>query len=186
MLEIKAKLKVRRSAYNVEVKGRLELPFEQRRRGRFEAALASGEEVGVRLPPGEILRGGDLVTASDGRVIEIVAQAEKILEIRSELPSGLARLAYDLGSRHVPVQVGEGWLRITEDADVERLLDGLGAKLARVSAPFEPDAGVLEGSGHGQGAAQSHECKDHDHHHHHDHGHGDHGHGHRHGHDHEH
>ena len=179
MLEIKAKLKVRRSAYNVEVKGRLELPFEQRRRGRFEARLASGEEVGVRLPAGEILRGGDLVTASDGRVIEVVAQPEKILEIRSELPSGLARLAYDLGSRHVPVQVGEGWLRVREEPEVLRLLEGTGATPARVSAPFEPDAGALAGSGHGHGTAKGHACEEHGHHHHH-------GHGHHHGHDHEH
>lgn len=178
MLEIKAKLKVRRSAYNVEVKGRLELPFEQRRKGHFEARLASGEEVGVRLPAGEILRGGDLLTASDGRVIEVVAQPENILEIRCELPSGLARLAYALGSRHVPVQVGEGWLRIREEAQAQQALEGLGATLARVRAPFEPDAGALVESGHAHGAAKSHECEHHDHH--------DHGHGHHHGHGHEH
>ena len=57
------------------------------------------------LPRGEVLRGGDLVLASDGRVIEVLAQPEKLLHIES---AQLAQVAYHLGNRHVPVQVGEG------------------------------------------------------------------------------
>src|SRR3954470_24772088 len=115
MIEIKAKLKTRAGAYRIEVKGRLELPFETRQKSRFRAKLASGEEVGVLLPRGEILRGGDLVTASDGRVIEVASQPEKLLHIESEKPVDLAKIAYHLGNRHVPVEVGEGFVRIAED-----------------------------------------------------------------------
>jgi urease accessory protein len=182
MIEIKAKLKVPRAAYKIEVKGRLELPFETRQKSRFKACLASGEEVGVILPRGEILRGGDLVTASDGRVIEVVSQPENVLDVQCKNSKDLARIAYHLGNRHVPVEVGEGYLRIAEDHVLERMLEGLGAKLSKTTAPFEPEAGAYGGVGHEHGAA-----KIHDHHHDHDHDKDhDHDHGHDHGHDHHH
>jgi len=73
MVEIKAKLKIPRGAYRLEVKGRLELPFDARQKSRLRTHLASGEEVALMLPRGDILRGGDLVVASDGRVVEVVA-----------------------------------------------------------------------------------------------------------------
>lgn len=170
MVEIKAKLKVRRAAYKVEVKGRLELPFELRQKSRFKAQLASGEEVGVLLPRGEILRGGDLVTASDGRVIEVVALPEKVFHIESSDAKALAKAAYHLGNRHVPVEVGDGYLRIAEDHVLERMLEGLGAKVSHATAPFEPEAGAYGGAGHEHGAAKIHD-RHHEHDHDHDHGH---------------
>jgi len=175
MVEIKAKLKVARGAYKVEVKGRLELPFEQRQKSRFKAKLASGEEVGVMLPRGEILRGGDLVTASDGRVIEVVAQPEALLNVQCEKPNDLARIAYHLGNRHVAVEVGDGYLRIAHDHVLDRMLEGLGAKVSHVTAPFEPEAGAYAGVGHEHGAGKIHDHHEHDHdghdHHGHDHDH---------------
>jgi len=184
MLEIKSKLKVQRSAYQVEVKGRLELPFDSRQKSRLRTKLVSGEEVGLMLPRGEILRGGDLVTASDGRVIEIIAVPEKLLHIESQ---SLAKAAYHLGNRHVPVQVGEGFLRIAEDHVLEEMLRKLGAKVSHVEAPFEPEAGAYAG-GHHQHDEMGHGGKIHDHHeghdHDHDHEHCDHDHPHHHKHDH--
>ena len=160
MLEIKAKLKIPRSAYKVEVRGQLKLPFESRQKSRLRAKLVSGEEVGLMLPRGEILRGGDLVTASDGRVIEIVAEPEKVLHIETK---DLARVAYHLGNRHVPVQVGDGFLRITEDHVLEEMVQKLGAKVSHLEAPFEPEAGAYAG-GH-QHDEMGHGGKIHDHHH---------------------
>jgi len=179
VIEIKNKLKVPRSAYKVEVKGQLKLPFESRQKSRLRAKLVSGEEVGLMLPRGEILRGGDLVTASDGRVIEIVAEPEKLLHI--ETPE-LAKVAYHLGNRHVPVEVGEGYLRIARDHVLEEMARKLGAKVKPIEAPFEPEAGAYAG-GHHQHDEMGHGGKIHDHHHDHDHGHG---HDHDHDHDHEH
>lgn len=156
MLEIKAKLKIPRSAYKLDVKGQLRLPFESRQKSRLKARLVSGEEVALVLPRGEILRGGDLVTASDGRVIEVVAEPEKLLHIESD---ALARIAYHLGDHHVPVQVGEGFLRIAADHVLEEMVRKLGAKVSEVQAPFEPEAGAYAGG---------HDEHD-DEHHHHDH-----------------
>jgi len=168
MLEIKAKLKVRRSAYNLEVRGRLELPFESRQKSRLRAKLASGEEVGLMLPRGEILRGGDLVTASDGRVIEIVSQPEKLLHVETK---DLAKAAYHLGNRHVPVQVGEGFLRIAEDHVLEEMLRKLGASVSHVEAPFEPEAGAYAGGHQHQHDEMGHGGKIHEFGHDHDHKH---------------
>lgn len=173
MIEIKAKLKIPRSAYKLDVKGQLKLPFESRQKSRLKTQLVSGEEVALMLPRGEILRGGDLVTASDGRVIEVVAEPEKVLHIESD---SLARIAYHLGNRHVPVQVGEGFLRIGADHVLEEMVKKLGAKVKPVEAPFEPEAGAYAG-GH-QHDEMGHGGKIHDHGHDHDH--------HHHGHDHDH
>jgi len=166
MLEIKAKLKIPRSAYKLDVRGQLRLPFESRQKSRLRTKLVSGEDVGLMLPRGEILRGGDLVTASDGRVIEIVSEPEKLLHVETK---ELAKIAYHLGNRHVPVQVGEGFLRLAEDHVLEEMVRKLGAKVSRVEAPFEPEAGAYAG-GH-QHDEMGHGGKIHDHHHDHDHDH---------------
>ena len=166
MLEIKSKLKIPRSAYKVEVKGQLKLPFDSRQKSRLRTKLVSGEEVGLMLPRGEILRGGDLVTASDGRVIEVLAENEKLLHVETK---DLAKAAYHLGNRHVPVEVGPDYLRLAEDHVLEEMLTKLGAKVSHVEAPFEPEAGAYAG-GH-QHDEMGHGGKIHDHHHDHDHDH---------------
>ena len=167
MIEIKAKLKIPRTAYKLEVKGQLKLPFDSRQKSRLRTKLVSGEEVGLMLPRGEILRGGDLVTASDGRVIEVVAEPEKLLHVESE---SLPKVAYHLGNRHVPVQVGQTFLRIAEDHVLEEMLKKMGAKVSRIEAPFEPEAGAYAGGQH-QHEEMGHGGKIHDHHHDHDHDH---------------
>ena len=128
---------------------RLTLSFELRQKSRLRARLQSGEEVALILPRGTIMRGGDIVTAVDGRRVEIVSAPEKLLHVES---ASLARAAYHLGNRHVPVQVGEGFLRIAEDHVLEEMLRKLGARVTHVEAPFEPEGGAYhthEETGHG-------------------------------------
>jgi len=201
MVEIKAKLKIPRGAYRLEVKGQLKLAFDARQKSRLRTHLASGEEVALMLPRGDILRNGDLVVASDGRVIEVVAETEKVLHITCGTPQDITRAAYHLGNRHVPVQVGDGFLRIAADHVLEEMLQGLGASIEPLQAPFEPEAGAYGGGHrhnddeqghagriHQYGAERGHD-HDHGHRHDHDHDHGhdhDHKHAHDHGHDHKH
>ncbi len=170
MLEIKSKLKISRAAYQVEVRGQLKLPFEARQKSRLRTRLVSGEEVGLLLPRGEILRGGDLVAASDGRVVEIIAEEEKLLHIEAGSPRELAKLAYHLGNRHVPVEIGEGFLRIADDHVLEEMLKKLGARVSKLAASFEPEAGAYAG-GHHQHDEMGHGGKIHDHGQDHDHPH---------------
>ena|SRR5688572_25373549 len=165
MIEIKSKLKTKAAAYNVQVKGRLTLPFELRQKTRQRAKLDSGEEVALMLPRGEILRGGDLVTASDGRIFEIASKPEKLLHVECD---SLAKAAYHLGNRHVPVEVADRYLRIAEDHVLKEMLVKMGARVSEVEAAFEPEAGAY-GGGH-QHDEMGHGGKIHDHHHDHEHG----------------
>jgi urease accessory protein len=143
MLEIKSKLKVPRNAYALQVKGALRLPFEQRQKSRLHAKLVSGEEVALMLPRGEILRGGDLVTASDGRIIEVIAEVEKLAHVECESPQALARAAYHLGNRHVPVESRRRLPQDRADRVLEEMLKGLGAKVSHIESAFEPEAGAM-------------------------------------------
>jgi urease accessory protein len=128
---------------------RLELPFELRQKSRLRAKLASGEEIRLMLERGTVMRGGDVVRTTDGRQVEIVAAKERLLHIESDQ---LARIAYHLGNRHVPVQVGTDFLRIEADHVLEEMARKLGARVAHVEAPFEPEAGAYhrhDEMGHG-------------------------------------
>ena len=121
---------------------RLELDFTYRTKSRLRAQLTSGEAVGLFLPRGTVLRGGQKLEARDGRIIEVVAAAEDLLEVRCSTPFDLARAAYHLGNRHVAVELGEGYLRIRADHVLEAMLIGLGAAVLPLQAPFEPEAGA--------------------------------------------
>ncbi|ENO84218.1 urease accessory protein UreE [Thauera linaloolentis] len=124
----------------------LELDFNLRTKSRLRAKLASGVEAGLFLPRGTILRGGQKLRANDGRIVEVRAAPEELIEARCASAVELARAAYHLGNRHVAVQVGSdaggGWLRIQADHVLEGMLAGLGAQLVKLHAPFEPEAGA--------------------------------------------
>jgi urease accessory protein len=122
--------------------GELVLPFELRQKSRLRTALVSGEELGLFLERGEVLRDGDFLLADDGRVIRVVAKPERVLDIVCAGPEAMARAAYHLGNRHVPVQVGADWLRIAEDHVLRQMVEGLGATVIAREAPFEPEAGA--------------------------------------------
>jgi urease accessory protein len=129
---------------------RLVLMFEQRQRSRLRAKADNGEVLSLILPRGKVVRGGERVRTLDGREVEIVAAPERLAHIES---SELARVAYHLGNRHVPLQVGPDFLRIAEDHVLEELARRLGARVSHVEAPFEPEAGAYghqhEEMGHG-------------------------------------
>ena len=143
MIEIRSRFPMKpNAAYGVKVLGQLRLPFDRRQKSRQLATLVSGETVAIVLERGLVLRGGDWVVASDGRVIEVLAETEQVLHVECDTPQALARAAYHLGNRHVPVQVGEGWLRLVADHVLEEMLKGLGARVTSMAAPFEPEAGA--------------------------------------------
>lgn len=125
----------------------LVLPFELRQKSRLRTRLASGEEMGLFLERGSVLRGGDYLKGNDGRVILVVAAPETVLKVTCASALELTRAAYHLGNRHVPVEVGDGWLRLGADHVLAAMLLGLGASVAEEQSPFEPEAGAY-GGGH--------------------------------------
>ena len=134
------------------------------------------------------LRTDDALVLDDGGLIEIVAEPEPLIEARAADLPALARLAWHLGDRHVPVQVLERRLRLKPDPTIETLLQSLGAKVVLIDAPFEPEGGAYDAQPGDHAHDHGHDHGHHDHHHHdhgHEHAHG-HDHDHKHGHDHEH
>jgi urease accessory protein len=123
---------------------RLVLPFDLRSRSRFRAQLDTGEEVGVTLTRGFILRGGDQLLADDGRVVSIEAARETVSTGYAEDPRVLARAAYHLGNRHVALEIGAGWLRYSHDHVLDDMVIGLGLRLAVTLEPFEPESGAYQ------------------------------------------
>jgi urease accessory protein len=118
---------------------KIALTYEQRQKSRLRLRLESGEEVAISRPRGSVLRGGDTVQTESGTRVEIVSAPEKLLHIEAD---SLARVAYHLGNRHVPVQVGQAFLRIAEDHVLETMVRKLGARVTYVEAPFEPESGA--------------------------------------------
>jgi len=141
----------------------LELSFDYRTRSRLRASTLGGVEVGLFLPRGTILRGGQKLRAADGTIIGVRAAAESLTEARCEDPLQLARAAYHLGNRHVAVEIGEGRLRIVADHVLGGMLMGLGLELQAVDAPFEPEAGAYahghQHPGDGASGARIHEYR---------------------------
>ena len=136
---------------------RLVLSFELRCKSRLRTVLASGEEVGLFLERGIILHAGDKLLGKDGRVVEVTAAPEMVIEARSDDPLLLARAAYHLGNRHVPVQVAAGLLRFGSDHVLGEMVRGLGLEVAQTEAPFEPESGAYGGkSGNHGGHAHPH------------------------------
>ena len=127
---------------------KLALTFETRCKTRLRAKLESGEECGLFLPRGTVLRGGDRLEANDGRVVEVIAAPEPLLEAVSGDPLLLTRAAYHLGNRHVAVEMKPGRLRFGADHVLGEMLRGLGLKVTEVEAPFEPESGAYGSGGH--------------------------------------
>jgi urease accessory protein len=148
MLEIKERVPASYASH-VRAMSRLELPFELRQKTRQRARLASGEEVALMLPRGAVLRGGELLLASDGRMVEVIASPESVLHVECSSAEALARAAYHLGNRHVPVEVGNGYLRLAADHVLEQMLKGLGARITAMQASFEPESGAYASHNHG-------------------------------------
>ncbi|MGC3981160.1 MAG: urease accessory protein UreE [Steroidobacteraceae bacterium] len=127
----------------------LSLPFESRQKSRLLTKLDSGEAAGLMLERGTLLRGGDCLLASDGRVIEVIAAPESVSVVTADDPVSLARAAYHLGNRHISVQVGHGWLRYLHDHVLDDMVRGLGFTVTVDELPFEPEAGAYSHSGAG-------------------------------------
>jgi len=153
-----------RAAEGARAHATLTLPFERRQRTRLRVTLDDGTEAALLLPRGEVLRGGDTLCSPCGRVVAVRAAHEPVSHVVCADPRGLARAAYHLGNRHVPVQVGEGWLRYLHDHVLDAMIEGLGLTVEAIDAPFEPEAGAYAGHHHdhaGEGAGHAHGAHEH-------------------------
>jgi urease accessory protein len=158
----------------------LDFDKRQTKQGFFFTGKGICIEFGFADPPA--LATDDALVLDDGALIEVVADAEQLIEARIPDAAALARMAWRLGDRHVPVQLFANRLRIRRNAEIEALLAGVAAKLTPLTAPFEAD-GASTNAGHDHHDHDHGHGHGHDHHHDHGHDH-DHDHGHAHDHDH--
>ena len=91
------------------------LDFDDRHRRRMAMTGTRGLEFLLDLEHAIALRGGDALVLEDGRLIEVVAAPEPLLEIRCNDPPHLVRVAWHLGNRHLPTQITGKALRIRRD-----------------------------------------------------------------------
>jgi urease accessory protein len=160
----------------------LTLAFELRRRARLRARLDGGSEVGLVLDRGLSLKHGDRLATRDGAlVVEIRARPEQLSSVETDDRHLLARAAYHLGNRHVPLQVEPHRLSYQHDHVLDGLMHELGLHVRVVERAFEPEAGGYTSGGHRHDHEQGH-AHDHEQGHAHDH---EQGHGHGPGHDHD-
>jgi urease accessory protein len=118
--------------------------------------LASGKSVLVDLAHTISLDHGDALVLNDGGCIEVIAAQEPLLEVSGDL----VQLAWHIGNRHTPCQIETGFLLIQDDPVIGHMLDHLGAKISKVTAPFTPEGGAY---GHGRTHSHDHGHTAHDH-----------------------
>ena len=161
------------------------LDFEERHRRRVAMKGVKGTEFLLDLPEAIMLRSGDALVLDDGRLVEVVAAPEPLAEVRIGEPKDLARLAWHLGNRHLPIQLLANRIRIRRDPVIEDMARGLGAKIAYIEGPFDPEGGAYASAieeepehVHGPGCGHDHHGHDHAEHEHtkHEHGHEHHAH----------
>jgi urease accessory protein len=151
------------------------LDWDTRQKSRFDATDSTGRQLGVFLPRGTVVRGGDVLVAEDGSLVRVEAAPQAVLRITACAEHGsafdLTRAAYHLGNRHVPIELQPDHLKIEPDHVLADMLRAMHMTVAEVSEPFEPESGAYgDHGGHHHGHAHD-AAHAHSHDHSHDHGH---------------
>ncbi|HXO03246.1 MAG TPA: urease accessory protein UreE [Stellaceae bacterium] len=125
---------------------RVTLAFVDRHRRRLRLVADSGNSLLLDLPRVQHMADGDGLELDDGGYVRVCAKPERVLEIEGDHPTDLLRLAWHLGNRHLPVQALDGRLRIRDDHVIAEMVEGLGGRVTRLSAPFDPETGAYAGN----------------------------------------
>ena len=148
----------------------VELDWDVRQKSRFDATDSAGRVLGVFLPRGTVVRGGDVLVAEDGSLILVHAALQPVLLVKhcSEHGSAfdLLRAAYHLGNRHVQLELKPDHLQLEPDHVLADMLRQMHLIVSEAQAAFEPESGAYAASalahshaGHDHGHAPAHESK---------------------------
>jgi urease accessory protein len=146
----------------------VELDWDVRQKSRFDATDSLGRALGVFLPRGTAVRGGDVLVAEDGSLVRVLAAPQPVLRITHcnahGTPFDLTRAAYHLGNRHVPIELKPDHLKIEPDHVLADMLRAMHLIVHAVNEPFEPEGGAYAaGGGHTHGHHHDHGAHDHAH-----------------------
>ena len=135
----------------------VELDWDIRQKSRFEATDSLGRPLGIFLPRGTLVRGGDVLIAEDGSMVKVIAAPQAVLRITActahGSPFDLTRAAYHLGNRHVPIELKPDHLKIETDHVLADLLRSMHLIVSEVSEAFEPEGGAYSAGGHAHDGA---------------------------------
>jgi urease accessory protein len=138
----------------------VELDWDIRQKSRFDATDSSGRQLGIFLPRGTLVRGGDVLVAEDGSLIKVIARAQQVLVITIEQGHGtsfdLIRAAYHLGNRHVPIELKPDHLKIEPDHVLAEMLRAMHLIVTDVETAFEPEGGAYSAQPHSHGNHNTH------------------------------
>lgn len=126
----------------------LTLDYDDRKRGRFKSVTDKGEEIGIFLDRGKVLYEGQALKTDCGKIIKIICKPETVVTARSEDWLVFSKCCYHLGNRHVPLQVGDRWLRFKCDHVLEEMVQMQGMKTEHEERPFDPESGAYKGGHH--------------------------------------
>ncbi len=150
--------------YHGAVLDNVVLPYALRQKGRFRTLSQSNLDVGFFLTRGEVLQHGDFLHTECGQVLQVVAEKEAVVTASCSDWQTFAKACYHMGNRHVPMAIGERWLRFQPDHVLQNMVEVLGLTCRAHQAEFTPENGAYHSS-HGGAGGHSH------HHDHDDHGH---------------
>ena len=137
------------------------LDWDVRQKSRFDATDSTGRSLGIFLPRGSVLRGGDVLVAEDGSLILVKAAPQAVLRITACDQHGsafdLTRAAYHLGNRHVPIELQPDHLKIEPDHVLAEMLRAMHMTVVSVEEAFEPESGAYGNhGGHGHDHPHDH------------------------------
>ncbi|MDI1272269.1 urease accessory protein UreE [Polaromonas sp.] len=139
----------------------VELDWDIRQKSRFEATDSLGRQLGIFLPRGTLVRGGDVLVAEDGSLVKVIAAPQTVLRITActshGSPFDLTRAAYHLGNRHVPIELKPDHLKIEPDHVLAEMLRSMHLIVNEVSESFEPEGGAYRSGGHGHAHEGGHD-----------------------------
>ena len=102
------------------------------------------KELHLQLPREGKLNDGDLLLTNQKEIfVQVIAQKEDLIEIRSDKNFELIRVAYHLGNRHVEVEIHENILFVKRDYIIEKLLKNFEVKYIKVEKKFFPEIGAF-------------------------------------------
>ena len=120
----------------------ISLEAQERHLRRKLLSLPDGSEVLVDFEKPAKLEDGDCLVLEDGRLIQIAALPEDLLEVRARDATYLARLAWHIGNRHLEAQIEVNRILIRPDHVIAKMLEGQGATVTKIREPFSPEHGA--------------------------------------------
>ena len=122
------------------------LDWDTRQKSRFDTEDSVGRTLGVFLPRGQVVRGGDVLVAEDGSLIKVIATPQPVMVVKAcaehGSPFDLMRAAYHLGNRHVALELQADRLQFEPDHVLAQMLRRMHLDVFEEQAPFEPEGGA--------------------------------------------